>query len=34
LLEEAEAGIEPRKRVAMLYEISGGSGSAAAGQRA
>ena len=34
LREEAEAGIEPRKRVAMLYEISGGSGSAAADQRA
>lgn len=30
LREEAEAGIEPRKRVAMLYEISGGSGSGAA----
>jgi GNAT superfamily N-acetyltransferase len=34
LREEAEAGIEPRKRVAMLYDISGGSGSAAADQRA
>ena len=30
LREEAEAGIEPRKRVAMLYEINGGSGSDAA----
>jgi GNAT superfamily N-acetyltransferase len=30
LREEAEAGIEPRKRVAMLYEISGGSGSGVA----
>ncbi len=30
LREEAEAGLEPRNRVAMLYEISGGSGSGAA----
>ena len=32
--EEAEAGIEPRKRVAMLYEINDGSGSAAVDPRA